>query len=297
VRAPRPVAAAALLAAAWLVGCRAEPPAVARLEARPTHLRLGFGEAAGVELAFEPLARLPDGGARPIVFLHLLDEGGLVVRTFDHELPEPWREGSEIRYRARIHQSALAEPLEPGVYTLAAGLYARDGERFALRTLDVEVARREYRVGIVEVPALATPTAHARFSDSWRPTEPGGDRQVLARRRLGGSGAGTIRFGPLEGPGRLLVGLVVPSGGGGERVELQAGETLAKVRLRSSCGGGEVEISGPGGHELELEIPAGSPVTCEIEIVSNFLVRSEESAEATSVRLDLLAWERAADGA
>lgn len=284
--------AAALVLVAGVAACRAPSPAVARLESEPSHLRLGYGEAAEIELAFEPVAALPRGVQAPIVFLHLLDESGIVVRTFDHPLPGSWRPDEEIRYRTRIHQSALAEPLEPGIYTLTAGLYDRSGERFPLQALGGEVARNEYRAAIVEVPALVTATPRARFSDGWRPTEAGGDRQVVARRKLGGAGPASIRFGPVEGPGLLLLGLVVPGSGGTQRLELGPEAEMAKVHLSSSCSGEEVEVSGPGWHDLELDIPAGAPATCEIEIRTNFLVRSGESAETTSARLELLAWMR-----
>ncbi|MCB9378579.1 MAG: hypothetical protein H6511_07425 [Holophagales bacterium] len=284
--------------AALLAGgaCRAPSPAVARLDARPAHLRLGFGEAAEVELAFEPLAALPRDARGPTVFLHLLDESGLVVRTFDHPLPGDWRPGEEIRYRVRIHQSALADPLEPGIYTLAAGLYDRDDGRYALETLGGEVAREEYRVAIVEVPALVTAMPHARFSEGWRPTEAGIDRQVVARRKLGGAGPGSIQFGPLDGPGKILVGIVVPASGGSQRVELQPDAGMAKLQIASSCGG-EIEVTGPGAHDLEIDVPAGAPATCSLEVRANFLVRSGESAEATSARLELLAWMRTPGGA
>jgi len=291
--APAVAGLAVLLACA---ACRAPSPALAKLEAHPAHLRLGFAEATEVELALEPLAPLPRDVENPIVFLHLLDESGIVVRTFDHPLPAPWQRGEEIRYRARIHQSALAEPLEPGIYTLTAGLYERDNGRFPLQSLGGEVAREEYRIAIVEVPTLETAMPHARFSEGWRPTEAGIDRQVVARRKLGGSGPGSIRFGPLEGPGKILLGVVVPGGGGAQRVELQPDAGLAKIQIASSCGG-EIEVTGAGGHELEIDVPAGAPADCELEVRTNFVVRSGESAEATSARLELLAWMRTPGGA
>lgn len=288
--------AVGLVVLVFAAACRAPSPAIARLDARPAHLRLGFAEATEVELAFEPLAPLPRGVVSPTVFLHLLDESGLVVRTFDHPLPASWREGEEIRYRARIHQSALAEPLEPGIYTLTAGLYERDSGRFPLESLGGEVARDEYRIAIVEVPALATAMPHARFSEGWRPTEAGIDRQVVARRKLGGAGPSSIQFGPLEGPGKILLTIVIPGGGGPQRLELRPDAELAKVMIASSCGG-EIEVTGTGGHDLEIDVPAGGPSTCALEVRANFVVRSGESAEATSARLELLAWMRTPGGA
>lgn len=286
-----------LLAAA--AGCRREARPVARLESHPAHLRLPYPEFAEVELAFSPIATLPEGAGEPIVFLHLIEPPDTVVRTFDHRLPERWRESGEIRYRVRVHQSALAEPIEPGEYRLVVGLYDRDLGRYALETRDEEVGRYEYEVGVVEVPAADEKTPHVRFSENWLPPEPGSDRQVLARRTLRGGAPGTLQIGPLPGAGRVFLGLVIPgSEAGSARLELAAGETQATVRVSSPCTGEQAELSGPGRHDLDLTVtdePARA--ACEIEIAPNFQLVTSERAEATSVRLELLAWARQVDEA
>lgn len=282
---------------ALAAGCRSRPRTMAQLESHPAHLRLGYPEFAEVELAFEPLAELPEGAGAPIVFLHLIEEPDTVLRTFDHRLPERWRVGEEIRYRVRVHQSALAEPLEAGSYTLVVGLYDRDLGRYALATGDEEVGRLEYKVGTVEVPAADEATPHVRFSENWLPTEPGSDRQVLARRTLRAGGAGTLQIGPLAGAGRIFLSLEIPGGeAGSARLELAPGETQARVRVSSNCAGEQAEFSGPGRHDLDLTVteePART--TCEIEIAPNFQRISSERTEATSVRLDLLAWAKSLD--
>ena len=285
--------AVALLAA----GCRREARAVARLESHPAHLVLGYPEFAEVELAIQPLAALPEGTGAPIVFLHLVEAPDTVVRTFDHPLPQRWRVGEEIRYRVRVHQSALAEPLEPGEYTLVVGLYDRELGRYALATADAEVGRFEYKVGVVEVPAADQATPHVRFSENWLPTEPGADRQVLARRTLSASGDGTLQIGPLQGPGRLVLGLEIPGGAtGSARLELAPGETQVRVRVSASCTDQQAEFSGAGRHDLDLTLHAEpTPVTCEVVISPNFQLISSERAEATSVRLELVSWAKTVD--
>lgn len=284
---------------ALLAGCAAEKPPVAELTASPSQIDLGWPRFAELELSIEPLAELPGGDAPPIVFLHLLDEPGSVVRTFDHALPQPWRIGRRVVYRVRLHQSALGEPLEAGTYLLSVGIYRPGGERFPLATSGEPVSRFEYRVATVAVAAPGDQMPHARFSDNWLPTEAGADRQVVARRALRGGAPGTLRFGPVEGAGRLFVGLVIPgSTERSARLEILDGGTLPKVRIQSSCGGGQPEVSGAGRIDVDLEVPlAVGPRECEITIAPNFQVTSSERAEATSVVLEALSWGPAADGA
>jgi hypothetical protein len=290
--------ALALLALA-AAGCGEARTPVAGFEASPARLELPWPEYREIELAFEPLVELPAGDT-PIVFLHLLDEPGSVVRTFDHPLPAGWTPGKPLRYRIRLHQSALAEPLPAGEYLLSAGLYRPGDGRFALRTAAAEVAPQEYRIAVVDVGAPADRMPHARFSESWRPTEAGADRQVLARRTLAGGGvAGTVQFGPVEGAGRLHLSLLVPGGEGAhERLEILDGGRQPKVRVSSTCGGGQPELAGTGRFEVDLDLPAAAgPRQCEITISTNFQVTSPESPEADSVRLEVLAWAPAANEA
>jgi hypothetical protein len=287
-----------VLLAAALAGCAAEKPPVAELAASPPQVELGWPQFTEIEIAIEPRAELPEGPGAPIVFLHLLDEPGSVVRTFDHPLPEPWRVGRRIVYRVRLHQSALGEPLEAGVYLLSAGLYRPGLERFPLAAEGEPVSRFEYRLATVSVAAPDETTPHARFSDNWLPTEAGADRQVVARRALRGGGPGTIRFGPVAGAGRLFVGLLIPGDPGpSARLDVLDGGTLPKVRIQSSCGGGQPEVSGLGRIDVDLEVPpAVGARECEITIAPNFQVTSSERAEATSVVLEALSWGPAADG-
>ena len=280
-------------------GCKRSAPPVAALEASPNHLMLLWPEFTELQLTFEPLTELPPGGGEPIVFVHLLDEPGSVVRTFDHPLPQPWRVGRKIEDRLRIYQSALAEPLEAGQYLLSVGLYRSGSERFSLRTEGEQVSRYEYRVATVDVRAPSDKMPHARFSDAWLPPQPGADLQVLARRSLRGGVSGTIQFGPVDGAGRLLATLEIPhEGGSGARLEMLDGTTLPKVKLSSSCGGGQPEVSGAGRVDVELEIPpaAGARI-CEVTITPNFQLTSTDKAEATSVVLEELSWERTSGGA
>lgn len=211
---------AALATLAVLVGLLACGPGgrpVADLTSDRSQIDLAYPETVDFELTLTPRAARPTAG-NLLLFVHLLDEPGSVVRTFDLPLDRPWSAGEAQRLRVRLHQSALAEPLPPGDYLLTAGLYApgadTTGERFTLNA-GHEVARQEYRLATVRVPAPSAELPRFRFSDRWLPAEPGTDRQVLARRWLAGGGApGELEIGPLAGPGALWIRLEIPAAAG-----------------------------------------------------------------------------------
>ncbi len=276
------------LAISSLAGCHRSSAPVASLAVTPETLRLGFPEFDELEITLTPERELPEG-VEPRLFLHLLEEPGTVLRTFDHRPPGSWREGREIRYRTRLYQSALAEPLEPGHYVLSAGLYDAAGRRYALRTRGQLVARLEYAVAEIVVPPPAPQLPAVRFSEEWLSAEPGVDRQILSRRSLAGSGPGTLQLGPLQGPGEILlrVGFAEPPGG---RLEILGGESIPKVRIRSSCGGHEAEISGGGMETMVPVPPTQAPVACDIRFVPNFEARWPEAAETKSVSVEIVAW-------
>lgn len=277
-----------------LAACRGVGEPVAELTAAPAALELQLGSFVELALRVVPLSDL-EAGVVPQIFLHLVDEPGSVLRTFDHRLPGEFRKGQEIAYRVRIHQSAVAEPLAPGRYTLTAGLHDGAGGRFPLRGAGVELARLEYAVATVVVPEPSPSLPGVRFSPNWLPVEPGRDRQIVARRPLAGAGPGTFQIGPLQGPGEILLRLGLPAPGSG-RLERTSEEPNPKVRLHSSCGDFQAELPGePGadGSGLELLIPVPStavPVECDIRIEPNFLVRTGDQTESRSISIELLAW-------
>ena len=288
--------ACALLA---LGACLPSKAPIAKLATTPAKLTLAWPASTAIEIALTPTAPLPTGVETPIVFVHLLDEPGSVVRTFDHELRGTWREGREIRYEQRIFQSALAAPLPAGTYLLSIGLHDPRLGRFALATSGEEIAKQEYQIAAVEVPPTSAAGPEARFSGEWLPPEPAKDRQVVASRPLrgglgesGGALRGTIGFGPLAGPGTIHLGLQAPGvGGAGARLEIADGGGQPKVKVSSSCGAQQSEVSGTGRFELELAVPAGGPPTsCEIVVEPNFFVKRGDRGDNISVRLDELSY-------
>lgn len=309
-----------------LAGCGggADEP-LARVTLSPAELVLGYPEVRRVELTWEPLAELPGGGAEgaagggdesgaPVVFVHLLDAAGVVVRTFDHPFPAPWRPGSPVEDAVDLHQSALAPPLPSGRYRLTVGLYLPGGERLPLEGGE-EVAGREYALATVTAAAPGPELPTLRLTGDWLPLAPGADRQVLARRWLAGDGA--VRVEGAAAPGSLWMRLQVPVvHGASTRLLLAEGAAGQEVRVTSPCGGAEFMASGAGEHELELPVdpsgavaaaeagsgptgagePAGgepaAEAGCPVEIRASYSLVVQDTLERRSVLLETLAWRR-----
>jgi hypothetical protein len=269
-------------------------------------------------LVWEPLGALPeDGAGPPLVFVHLLDDAGAVVRTFDHPYPTPWRVGAPVEDPLEIHQSALAPPLAPGRYRLTVGLYRRGGERYPLETVGEEVGRREYALATLAAAGSGAGLPAIEADGDWLPVEPGTDRQVLASRWLAGAGA-LVVAGAAE-PGALWLRLQVPVAGAGNRLVLAADASEQEVRLTTPCGGAIVLVTGPGDRELELPVEpgaAGEPTAsaapdpgageaaasaaparasaagrCPVELSANYHLLGPDGARRV-VRLDAVAWRR-----
>src|SRR6185295_14991693 len=228
----------ALAAAALTAACGGKHTPVARVEVEPHQVPLPFSQVRTVHLTWTPTAALD--GEQPTVFVHLLDDRRKVVRTFDHAFPQRWREGAPVSYDVKLYQSALAPPLPAGKYGLTLGLYAKDGKRWALDGLGEPVARDEYRAGEVEVPPQK-PHLRFAFSNTWLPAEPGGDKQVLARRWMAERAA--IRLLNQRGPGTVWMVVKIPETNEPDyKLVLDPGATAPSVMAVGSCGGTETNL-------------------------------------------------------
>jgi hypothetical protein len=281
--------AAALLCA---MGCQRQAPVVASLDVQPRSITLAYPQLTSVRLTWTPQA--PSGGgeapSEPLVFVHLLDAKGGVLRTFDHPFPQHWAEGTPVSYDLKLFQSALAPPLEAGQYRLSIGLYEGSGKRYALDGLGKPIGRNEYSAAEVVVPPQSA-APQLTFSPAWLPLEAGTDKQVLARRMLADQ-PGEIEVGAIPGPGTLWLQFRIPTGdGAGDKLVFHdAGTNSPAAVVRSSCGVFEKGFSGPGAHEVEVPVDkAGAAAGCRISLIPNFHVVPVAS-QPYSVALTVAAW-------
>ncbi|HEX2254609.1 MAG TPA: hypothetical protein VHQ65_15175 [Thermoanaerobaculia bacterium] len=275
--------------------CRDQPAQpVAEVAVSPGRVTLPYPGTEEVEITVRPRLPLGEVAGRPRVFLHLFDAEGELVRTFDHELPGDWEVGVEQRYPARLFQSALGPPLPAGEYRLTLGLYDTEGRRWALATAGDEVAKQEYQVAQVEVPAVDRRLQPIfAFPGEWLELEAGEDRQVLGRRWLAGEGAVAVQSAPQ--PGRLLLGLQIPAPAGEDRFEAAGGGTEPAVTVTSTCDGSEHHLTGFSGYELEVQV--GARVPCEVRLAPEFRIVDPRTGRSRALLLEQLHWDGAASAA
>jgi hypothetical protein len=276
-----------------LVACGPSDPPVASLQVGPDELQLPFPGVVDLELSWAMELPLDGFEGQPLVFVHLVDEQGEVLRTFDHPLEFDWQPGQMQQYRIRLYQSALAPPLEPGTYGLTIGLYDFAGQRWPLRVDGREVGRNEYRVAEVEVEAESAAAPMFFFSPAWLHLESGVDRQVVARRWLSDA-EGTIRVTDCPESGRIWMLVRIPgSETGASQVVLEDEASAPEVRITSTCGLEEICVSGPGFHEIEISLsPADKELLeeCELRLQPNFKLVEEGASTQRSMALEVLAW-------
>lgn len=271
------VGSVALLAGAGCASRPAEPVGGLALGSRS--IRLVYPECTAVHFAWTPSTALAGVHGQPRVFVHLLIPPRRLVRTFDHDLPQPWEPGNAQGYDLDLCQSALAERLAPGRYDLAAGLIdATTGRRYPLRTAGEDLGNDEYRLATVDVDMVRGNAPHFEFSPAWHASEPGTDKQVLARRWL--YGAGALALTGITAAGELRLDLRVPLPG------------PSAVRVTSGCGGGGDATIGPGLARLEVPVAADlRDGACELRFAPSPAAWTEPDARALGV--EGLAWKPA----
>jgi hypothetical protein len=277
----------AALAAASLTGCAKKTP-VGKVAVEPRLVTLPFSQVRTVRMTWTPSA--PLGEEQPTVFVHLLDGKRKVLRTFDHPFPGRWREGEPVSNDLRLYQSALGDPLPPGKYRVTLGLYGKDGKRWPLDGLGDAVSRDEYNAFEVEVPNR-NPQPRFVFAPTWMDIEPGGDRQVVARRWLLNRAA--FRLVDQKEPGTVWMVLQIPPNTLSDyKMILDEGATTPSVLIRGNCGGTETSVTGSGLHEVEVNVdapPAGD--FCHFILSANFALQPLiPTVKARSVSLENIAW-------
>lgn len=256
-------------------------------------LGLAYPSRTPLEVTFEPTAELDAREGRVLVFVHLLDDQGRLLRTFDHPLPFEWTPGESQTYEVDLWQSALGAPLDPGTYDLTLGLYDEGGHRWALDVEAEEVDDQEYRVATVEVPAMPEDPVQVSFPGDWHALERGGDLQVLVRRWVGDSGEIEIsNFGD-----SLDVKFLVRIPADGElpqsRLVLEEGAEEAAVEVTSSCTDGAIRLTGFGSHPVEMSLTLPDDAeSCVIAFDPSFVYLNLDGFEKRSVSLERLTWNR-----
>ena len=278
-----------LPALALVTGCGGDAPAVAAVEVDSSEIELPHGRFVDLDLSWR-LERELTGRTGPLhVFVHLLDEPGSVVRTYDYPWPGTWQAGSRAEHRVTVHQSATGPPLDPGTYALTLGIYDGEGRRWPLTFRGELVERREYRIADVRVPAASGGEPMFQFSPDWLDSEPARDRQVLGRRWL--TGPGQLRAAGVRHAGEIWMRLMLPAPDSQQQLVLAEGAAQQGTRVRTDCGDVEVRLAGTGSHDIVLPIePVGDEDSCTIEIEPNFYLLGLDSGERRTVSLDGLAW-------
>lgn len=285
------LAAAVLLS--FCLGCGDAAAPVASLEIEPTDITIGFPNYTKLTVRWELKAALGEVEGEPLVFVHLLDQPGSVIRTFNHPVRFDWQPGRSAEYEITLYQSALAPPLASGNYLLSFGLYDSSGKRWPLEAAGDEVDRYEYQLGEVSVVDQLEEAPMFYFSPSWMAIEGGMDRQVLARRWL--IGEGTIRMSEISKAGSVLMVFNIPQRASAtEELVLQEGAEQPALELVNTCGGTEITASGFGSHVFELPITENSegrvPGECEVVVRPNFHYLAIDTLGRRSVSLEVLSW-------
>jgi hypothetical protein len=280
-----------LVAAALWVGCGGSSSPVGHLSVTPKSVELGHPGFVELTFAFQFDQPLEGSSGRQRVFVHLLDESGGIARTFDHDLPVPWRPGSSHEYGVLLYQSALAPPLAPGEYTLTVGLHDGSGRRWGLATGGERAGKDEYVVAKVRAADSVAATPMFLFPEVWRAAEGGTDRQVLARRWLGGTGS--LRLASIRGAGHVWMSVGIPVAD--ERTEeliLDEGETTPAVDVATTCSDFTVRLEGQGSHSIS--VPVGGegelPAECEVSFDSNFYLIELDTLGRRTVALENISW-------
>jgi len=262
------------LGASVLVGaaCGRSRP-VGNLKVDPRTVNLPYPHVAPLNLRLEPTGVLEGLQGKPRVFVHVLDGGRRLLRTFDHPLPENWTPGRAQSYEIELYQSAIAERLPTGAYEMTFGLYDDSGKsRWPLAVDGEEVGRREYRLAALVVPAADGPSPSFEFTGTWLPVEPGSSKQVVARRCLTGEGA-IVVAPPSAGTVRLAASIKTSDGAA----------TGGAWRVSASCSPEALEISGAELQWVGFPVNSAGESPCEIRF-------AQTGSAGSALCLEVLAW-------
>ena len=269
------------------VACRGEPDPVGRLAVDPPRLELAHGSFVPVELEWTMEEPLP-GDRTALVFVHLVDAEGTVLRTFDHPMPGGWAAGEVRTDPVPVYHSAIGPALAAGTYDLVVGVVDSEGERWPLHTDGRLAGRLEYAVASVEVPDLDPEASRFLFEGAWLPVEAGTDVQVVARRWLEDEAAIQIVALP-EGARELGLVLRIPAPSDALRLVPEEGSDQAAVLVATDCSGFEAQVAGPGTHEIRVPVEWGTE-SCRLRLDPTFHLVEIDSLRHLAVSLEQLGY-------
>lgn len=276
---------AVALAGVAAVGCGGPAEPAGRIEVAPTEATLPYPGRATLTVTAVPTAEVEDA----IVFAHLIDTEGDLLRTFDHAYPGDWTPGGEVEYPLELWQSALAPPLPAGRYRLTVGVYTADGRRHPLAVDAPEADDAEYLMATVEAPPPPVGGPRLHFDPSWEPGSMS-DRQTLGARWLGDGG--TFVVGDLDGPLDIDLVVRVPSPDQMPyTLVLDPGAAGPAVEISSPCLAEPVRLEGAGFHEPTLRlVPEAGSADCDVRFEPDFVYLDTATLRRVSVELRRLLW-------
>lgn len=285
----KPLILCSLVVVLSSAACEQAAAPVGHVEVEPSPIRLLYPGFSEYRLSWSADGALEGLAGQPRVSVHLVGDGGTVLRTFDHALELDWSPGGGGTTRQMLYQSALAPPLAVGTYRLEVGLYDLAGSSWPVTSNEATV--------VVESSDEGFPAFY--FSPEWEPIEGGTDLQILGRRWLRADGV--LRLGELTEPGTLWLQLAVPEAIAGEQeLQLEAGAERPAVVVHNSCGDVSETLSGSGSHQLLLPIvPPADPTVppeCEISLDANYSLLAVEDRVRRTVGLESLSWLRGTAG-
>lgn len=280
----------ALTLLTFCVACEEPKTPVGALRVGQTQIALAFPHYQALEVKIDMQAEL-DAGATPLVMVHLLDLSGVVVRTFDHPLPQPWVPGESQEYTIELYQSAMAPPLDPGTYQLTMGLFDPELGRWALGTDAEEVQDQEYAVANVVAAQGSDSAPKFFFSPAWMATEAGTDVQILGRRWLRSDGS--IRLADIRMAGTVRLDLRIPTLDDQlEDLVLSEGFDEIQLDVATTCGDETWSFTGVGTHVVKASVGPDPEAAsgCEIQLTPHYRIVTRRNLNTRSLALDVLTW-------
>ncbi len=287
---PRRLLATSLpaLAILLLAGCRGSDPPLASLKLSTSEIPLPYGALVVVPMRMDCLQQLPEGPM--ILFTHLLDQEGAIVRTFDRPYSVARVKGCVVTTPITLWQSALSAPLPAGTYRLRVGLLSEEKGRIPLAIEGIRGHHRAYEVAQVVVPELSEPLPKLAFAGSWKESASAEDRQLPGQRWLENDGDLLVQGLDRQRSLRMSVRLLEAEEHG-LHIVLEESESEPAFTIIADCNSGSGRFFGAENHDLRVRLlPATYPADCRIHFAPNFTLIDPETLVRTTLGLERVTW-------